>query len=148
MVFLFFRHQYVLTSAGTQQRTNHKWRNTKWVYWHYEESEPFPPHSLDGVKLGTALLPELADRMVKAATERESTHRFSTKWQARSRRLLNVTPSSFCAHSQIRQDAADTSSSSEWELLLSCNTGSYICEYVSKSKFTMRKSAKMKVRKC
>jgi hypothetical protein len=66
------------------------------------------------------LLPELDDKMVKAAIERESTHKFSTKWHARSRKLLNVTPSSFCAHSQIRQEAADISSSSEQELLLSC----------------------------
>jgi hypothetical protein len=67
------------------------------------------------------LFPELVDRTVKAATERESTHRFSTKWYARSCRLLNGTPSRFCAHSQIRQEAADNSSSSGRELPFSCN---------------------------
>jgi hypothetical protein len=69
------------------------------------------------------LFPELADRTVKAATERESTHMFSTKWHASSCRLLTGTPSRFSAHSQIRQEAADNSSSSEGELPFSCNIG-------------------------
>lgn len=121
--FYFSDSNMSLQSTGTRHRLLTINIVLNQFFTHSNESKPFPPHSFEGVRLGAALFPELADRTVKAATERESTHRFSTKWHARSCRLLNVTPSSFCAHSQIKQEAADNSSSSEREPLFSCNNG-------------------------